>query len=418
LYSCPTIVMHLCTLFRSMAKHGFVPDDFGRGTVIPLLKDKLGNANDVNNYRGITLISVISKLFELVLLDICSPLLKTDNLQFGFKKGLGCPSAIFLLHETVDYFLANGSSVFAASLDIKKAFDKVNHFKLLSALIRSHIPKWIVLIFANWYSKLIVCVRWRNSQSSCFSVLSGVRQGSAISPALFNMFVNDFLSNLRNCNAGCKVNGRFVGAIMYADDLIILSPTVAGLQEMLACCEATSKDISLDFNCKKCSCIAIGSASKLRITDMSLCNDVISWSNAFKYLGVNFIASRKLSIDTIPIKRKFFVACNCILGKAKCLDDLIKLSLMESYCLPILTYATVSMKMSQVQINDLNACWNSVYRRIFGFNKWESVRVFINGIGRLDFCHLRDYLRFKFISRGIVSSNVPFALCNDSIFLL
>ena len=63
------------------------------------------------------------------------------------------------------------------------------------------------------------------------------------------------------------------------------------------------------------------------------------------------------------------------LGKAKCLDDLIKLSLMESYCLPILTYATVSMKMSQVQINDLNACWNSVYRRIFGFNKWESVRV-------------------------------------------
>ena len=97
---------------------------------------------------------------------------------------------------------------------------------------------------------------------------------------------------------------------------------------------------------------------------MSLCNDVISWANAFKYLGVNFIASRKLSIDTIPIKRKFFVACNCILGKAKCLDDLIKLSLMESYCLPILTYATVSMKMSQVQINDLNACWNSVYRRI------------------------------------------------------
>ena len=47
-----------------MAKHGFVPDDLGRGTVIPLLKDKLGNANDVNNYRGITLIPVISKLLE------------------------------------------------------------------------------------------------------------------------------------------------------------------------------------------------------------------------------------------------------------------------------------------------------------------------------------------------------------------
>ena len=190
LYSCPTLVLHLRTLFRSMAKHCYVPDDFGRGTIIPLVKDKLGNANDVNNYRGITLIPVISKLFELVLRDICSSFLKIDDLQFGFKKGLGCPSAIFLLHETVDYFLANGSSVFAASLDIKIAFDRVNHFSLFSALIKSHVPKWIVLILANWYSKLIVCVRWRKYMSSCFSLLSSVRQGSAISPALFNMFVN------------------------------------------------------------------------------------------------------------------------------------------------------------------------------------------------------------------------------------
>ena len=137
-----------------------------------------------------------------------------------------------------------------------------------------------------------MCVRRRKSQSSYFSVLSGVRQGRAISPALFNMFVNGFLSNFRNCNAGCKVNSRFVEAIIRVDDVIILSPTVAGRQKMLACCEATSMDLSLEFNCKKCSCVAIGSAYKLRITDMSLCNDVISWANDFKYLGVNFVASR------------------------------------------------------------------------------------------------------------------------------
>ncbi len=100
---------------------------------------------------------------------------------------------------------------------------------------------------------------------------------------------------------------------------------------------------------------------------MSLCYNVIIWANTFKYLGVNFVASRKLTIDAIPIKRKFCVACNCILGRAKCLDDIIELSLIESYCLPILTYYTVAMKLSQVQISDLNACWNSVYPRIFGF---------------------------------------------------
>ena len=63
-----------------------MPGEFGAGIIVPLLKDKLGNVNDVNNYRGITLIPVISKLFELVLLEICEPHLKTDDLQFGFKK--------------------------------------------------------------------------------------------------------------------------------------------------------------------------------------------------------------------------------------------------------------------------------------------------------------------------------------------
>ena len=64
-------------------------------------------------------------------------------------------------------------------------------------------------------------MRWRTAQSASFSVRSGVRQGSVLSPALFNMFVNEFIAKLKNCNAGCVINGLFVGAIMYDDDLII-----------------------------------------------------------------------------------------------------------------------------------------------------------------------------------------------------
>ena len=78
------------------------------------------------------------------------------------------------------------------------------------------------------------------------------------------------------------------------------------------------------------------------------------------------------------------------------------------------------MKLSQAQVSNLNACWNSVYRRIFGFNRWESVRIFINGIGRLDFYHIRELLRLKFFSRGMVSKNVTLAramklfFCSDT----
>src|SRR5437870_2540023 len=57
----PLLVVNLSLLFHSMAKHGYVPIDFGKGIIVPLLKDKLGDANDLNNYRGITLVPAISK---------------------------------------------------------------------------------------------------------------------------------------------------------------------------------------------------------------------------------------------------------------------------------------------------------------------------------------------------------------------
>ena len=68
-----------------MILHGFVPDKFGVGLIIALVKDKTGDINNVSNYRGITLIAVISKLFEGVLLEICNEFLQSDHLQFGFK---------------------------------------------------------------------------------------------------------------------------------------------------------------------------------------------------------------------------------------------------------------------------------------------------------------------------------------------
>ena len=139
----------LCNLFRSIATHGYVPTAFGAGIIVPLLNDNLGDVNDVNNYRGITLIPVISKLFELVIIEICKPYLHTDDLQFGFKEGLGCANAVFVLNETVQYFTSKGSSVFSAALDLKKCFDRINHSKLFSSLLNAGLPLWIVCILQN-----------------------------------------------------------------------------------------------------------------------------------------------------------------------------------------------------------------------------------------------------------------------------
>jgi len=84
------------------------------GIIIPLLKDKTGDINSLDNYRAITRIPVISKLFELVVLELCTEQLMTDELQYGFKPSVGCANAIFTLRTTIDHFRDRGSTVYSA----------------------------------------------------------------------------------------------------------------------------------------------------------------------------------------------------------------------------------------------------------------------------------------------------------------
>lgn len=84
-----------------MLSHSFVPKAFGLGIIIPIIKNKQGDPSSIENYRPITLSPVISKLFESLLLELYSRYMRTDSLQFGFKKDLGCSNAIFAVRQAV-----------------------------------------------------------------------------------------------------------------------------------------------------------------------------------------------------------------------------------------------------------------------------------------------------------------------------
>ena len=160
LYSEPILFMHLQALFKLILCHRYVPNSFGIGVTVPLITDKTGSVNDVSNYRGITLSPLISKLFELVIMSLCSDMLQTDSLQFGFKDKIGTADAIFTMKSTIKHLTDRGSSVYVASLDIRKAFDRVSHFKLYKSLLDTRVPVIIVDVLCDWYSKLCYAVRW------------------------------------------------------------------------------------------------------------------------------------------------------------------------------------------------------------------------------------------------------------------
>ena len=84
----PTLIIHVKLLFHMIVKRSFVPNGFSQGIIISLVKDKTGNLNTTDTYRGITLTPIISKLLKSVILTICDDILQTDDRQFGLLKKL------------------------------------------------------------------------------------------------------------------------------------------------------------------------------------------------------------------------------------------------------------------------------------------------------------------------------------------
>ena len=123
--------------------------------------------------------------------------------------------------------------------------------------------------------------------SSQFSVGCGVHQGGILSPLLFDIYIDDLIDILSKSGYG-YVSNLFFGCILYADDIILLSPSVYGLQNMLDICVTFSAHSSILFNDKKSKCVAVGTDRKTMhiLPTMMLGNLSLQWTNNFKYLGV------------------------------------------------------------------------------------------------------------------------------------
>ena len=146
--SCHVYITYLCNL---MLLTGYVPSQFGIGLTFPIPKGKLDQKIcSVDDFRGISVSPVISKILEKAILENFSSYLWSSDNQFGFKKKVGCSHAIYSLKSVIDHFVNNGSTVNLCSLDVSKAFDHVNHYALFTKLMERHIPVCVVMMFRDW----------------------------------------------------------------------------------------------------------------------------------------------------------------------------------------------------------------------------------------------------------------------------
>ena len=390
------VLLSLC--FNAMFIHGYIPQGVMDTILVPIIKDKKGNVTDSDNYRPVALTCVSSKILELILLYKYKDYFTTTCNQFGFKTQLGADICVYTFKQVVDYYRSFSSPVYVAYLDASKAFDRINHYHLMSKLIKRKLPIIIVRLLYFWYKNQNFMVRWGSCLSDQFKVTNGVRQGSIISPYYFNVYLNDLSICLNKCTSGCEINSQKVNHIFYADDSVLLGPSPMSLQTLLNICEMYAKKYELSFNVKKTKvmCLKPKKMSNLSVPVFKLNGKELEVVNTQKYLGVFITDNLKDDNDMCRQVKSVYAKGNILVRKFyKCSME-VKARLFKAYCCSFYCDQLWCNFNSQTY-RKLQTSYNTIVRYLFNLDRRDSIsqKCLYLGIDCLKVLLRRDVFSFR-----------------------
>ena len=213
----------LWRLFRKIWVEVEVPKDWECGVVIPLYKK--GDRMNLDNYRGITLMDVVGKVFSGILRERLEKwyggLIVEE--QAGFRKGRGCVDQGYTLSQAVPKRLEVQKKTFLCFVDLRKAYDSVWREGLFSRLMEDGVPSKLVDLVKMWYRNVKAKVRVNDVDSDWFESKVGVRQGDTLSPLLFNIFINGIVEKVKQSGVGVKIGDALLSVLLFADDMVLLA---------------------------------------------------------------------------------------------------------------------------------------------------------------------------------------------------
>ena len=328
------LIKILAKLFSTCVIHGYLPSDITYGIINPIIKDIFGDLSSSDNYRPVMSSSVFLKLLEYCILRKISGSFKFNDRQHGFRAKYSTVTAALSLKETVFNYINSNSSVYTCFLDISKAFDSVDHRILIEKLLDMKVPVYFVNLIRSWYCNQHVSVRFGNEMSESFIICNGVRQGGVLSGLLFNLYIDCVLEKLSSMRVGCRLGIINSNVIAYADDIVLLAPSVASLQLLMNTANQLALKLKLNFNKDKTKCmIFTKSRSKTILRKFIIDNKEIEFVTTITYLGFRLQSNLNNSEDIYRVLQKFYKDFNCILRKFSFADKEVLLYLFRQYCL-------------------------------------------------------------------------------------
>ena len=221
-----------------------------------MLKKTNIDPTNPKNYRPIVISTTFSKLLEIHILQESGEH-EFHDLQFGFIGNRGTSMAAALTHDVLDYCTANKSPVYLCALDAESAFDGIPHAVMFQKALKVVPPLlWRILVY--WYSRLTVIIKWGNAISNPISVSIGTRQGGLSCPFIFHIFYQDLVKMLSSKPCRINIDGVSYNVCCYADDLLLSSLSIPGLQTLIDKATDYITMHGLKFNPSKTKCMTFG----------------------------------------------------------------------------------------------------------------------------------------------------------------
>ena len=305
-YGSESLLQPLQLLFNAVFQSGEYPPVWCQGTINPLHKQCSKSLPE--NYRKITILSALGKIFEIILnnrLRYYKCVLKLDDpCQNGFKQRQRSTDNAFLLNAVIDKCAASKRPLYVCFVDFKAAFDRVNQTALLYKMYKKGIKGRFLDLISSMFSNAQCRVKWNQKIGQLVKNLVGVLQGGVLSPSLFTLFIDDLKEYLDPKN-GVTLGDAIIYYLLFADDLILMSETSAGLQSLIDGLEQFCKQWQVEVNLIKTKYMVF---HKKYIT----CRDVATFTynknpveetDSYKYVGTLFTNKRDRFRQDHVVKR-------------------------------------------------------------------------------------------------------------------
>ena len=288
----------LTKLFNAIIEERTVPAEWKKAIIVPIFKNK-GSKLDCGNHRGISLISVPSKVFMRILLNRIKPIVeeRLREQQAGFRGGRSTIDQIFALRQVVEKRWEHALPIYCAFIDLEKAYDSVWRDGMWQIAKYYGIPTQVVELLKSWYEGISSCVRLEEGDGDWFPIRTGLRQGCVMSPSLFNLYMDAMMRKAtENTAGGVMVGSERVVDLDFADDVALLADTWVVMVGMVMKMEEVTQRFGINVSVKKSEVLYIGRGEgNVRIEDLEIRGQRIKQAEEFVNLGSVFTSDWKFA---------------------------------------------------------------------------------------------------------------------------